>query len=232
MGSTGRDSLLGRRKELSSYGSHGSPNIGNRMGMDHTGRTPQFGSDKNDLSLNVPSFNLQGSGGSVPAIAPPPSRASQAKAMAFATLNVSIAATGTGFLSFPFAFAQAGYLGGLALCVGTSLLCAYSLLVIATCARDHGARSYQELVLVMFGEHTRQLTQWLVIIFNFTGNIVSLQVIASQVASLLEQVRPACARAACAASNGSRLTHVTRSGFRTLKPSKSAPPLTSASRWR
>ena len=34
------------------------------------------------------------------------------RAMVFATVNVSIAATGTGFLSFPFAFSQAGLLGG------------------------------------------------------------------------------------------------------------------------
>lgn len=67
-------------------------------------------------------------------------------------------------------------------------MCAYTLIIIATCAADHGARSYQELVLRMFGESARQLVQWLVIIFNFTGNIVSLQVISSQVATLLGQL--------------------------------------------
>lgn len=103
----------------------------------------------------------------------------------FATLNVSIAATGTGFLSFPFAFQQAGYVLGTAMCVGTSVLCAYSLTIIASCARLHNANSYQELVKAMFGEWARQCVQWLVILFNYTGNIASLQVISSQAAPLL-----------------------------------------------
>ena len=73
-------------------------------------------------------------------------------------------------------------------CVSTSILCAYTLGVISICARDYEAQSYQQLVLLMFGESARQVVQWLVIIFNFTGNIVSLQVISSQAAPLLEQV--------------------------------------------
>ena len=106
-------------------------------------------------------------------------------AVVFATLNVSIAATGTGFLSFPFAFQQAGYVLGTAMCVGTSVLCAYSLTIIASCARQHNASSYQGLVKAMFGEWARQCVQWLVIVFNYTGNIASLQVISSQAAPLL-----------------------------------------------
>jgi hypothetical protein len=171
-------------------------------GSDHTGYTPHVGPAALGTKPGSPTaFSLQGSGSGSPTargssggdVKNPPtkvSRATQLRAMVFATLNVSIAATGTGFLSFPFAFQQAGYLGGLALCVGTSLLCAYSLTVIALCARDHNARSYQELVLVMFGERWRQIVQWLVIIFNFTGNIVSLQVISSEFSALLEQAAP------------------------------------------
>ena len=37
----------------------------------------------------------------------------------------------------------------------------------------------------MFGETARQCVQWIVILFNFTGNIASLQVISSQAAPLL-----------------------------------------------
>ena len=55
-------------------------------------------------------------------------------------------------------------------------------------ARQHEAGSYQELVLVMFGEGARQCVQWIVILFNFTGNIASLQVISSQAAPLLSRM--------------------------------------------
>ena len=91
----------------------------------------------------------------------------------------------------PQAFQQAGFALGAALCIGTSVLCAYSLTVIAGCARQHEAGSYQELVLVMFGEGARQCVQWIVILFNFTGNIASLQVISSQAAPLLSLWFPA-----------------------------------------
>ena len=80
------------------------------------------------------------------------------------------------------------------MCIGTSVLCAYSLTVIAGCARQHEAGSYQELVLVMFGEGARQCVQWIVILFNFTGNIASLQVFSSQAAPLhggTQRQRPA-----------------------------------------
>ena len=87
----------------------------------------------------------------------------QCSAAIFAVVNVSIAATGTGFLAFPFAFSQAGMALGVALCVITSLLCGYSLVVIAHCANQYQAKSYQQLVYLMFGVRAQHFIEWSVI---------------------------------------------------------------------
>jgi hypothetical protein len=65
--------------------------------------------------------------------------------------NLVNAAVGAGVLAFPFAFARAGLVAGLAITAILAILSALTLLIIAIAANHTNSYTYQESISKLFG---------------------------------------------------------------------------------
>jgi len=114
-------------------------------------------------------------------ISSPHSRKKRAEKFFYAIFNTANAALGTGVLSFPFAYRQSGLILGILITIASASLMGYCLTVILRCARDFKGDSYQQLVLLMYGQGAERCLILNIMFINFMSGTAYLLVISSQV---------------------------------------------------
>jgi hypothetical protein len=110
----------------------------------------------------------------------------------FSCVVVANAAMGAGMLAFPKGFKLSGWALGVFLVMLFACIQTFSLSIIARASRNHVARSYEELIGVMFGEQARKFLTIAITIFLYFVCVTYLTVISSQVTHILNEGKGSC----------------------------------------